>query len=47
VAQTLGDEIDKFVAGAPDFGSITVWVQDIDRDRGYSTLQERKKKRGG
>jgi hypothetical protein len=45
VSQVLGDEIDKFVANVPNIGSITVWVQDIDRDRGYSTMQERKKKR--
>ena len=45
VSQTLGDEIDQFVASVPNIGSITVWVQDIDRDRGYSTMQERRKKR--
>jgi hypothetical protein len=44
-SQVLGDEIDKFVVDVPGIGSITVWVQDIDRDRGYSTMQERKKKR--
>jgi hypothetical protein len=48
-SQVLGEEIDKFLAHTPallaTIGSITVWVQDIDRDRGYSTLQERKKKR--
>ena len=44
-SQILGDEIDKFVVNIPEIGSITVWVQDIDRDRGYSTMQERAKKR--
>ena len=48
-SQVLGEELDKFMANFPSvmahIGSITVWVQDIDRDRGYSTLQERKKKR--
>jgi hypothetical protein len=44
-SHVLGDEIDKFVVNVPDIGSITVWVQDIDRDRGYSTMQERKKRR--
>jgi hypothetical protein len=43
----LGDEIDNFVVDVPGIGSITVWVQDIDRDRGYSTMQERKKRRSG
>ena len=46
-AHVLGDEIDRFVVDAPGIGSITVWVQDIDRDRGYSTMQERAKRRGG
>jgi hypothetical protein len=50
-SQALGEEIDAFMARTPEvlagIGSITVWVQDIDRDRGYSTLQERRKKRGG
>lgn len=44
-AQTLGDEADKFVGDLPGLGSLTVHVQDIDRDRGYSTTAERKKKR--
>ncbi len=44
-AQVMGDAIDNFVVDVPGIGSITVWVQDIDRDRGYSTMQERKKKR--
>ncbi|MEP6960983.1 MAG: hypothetical protein ABI995_02835 [Acidobacteriota bacterium] len=48
-SQILGEEIDGFLAKFPvllaTIGSITVWVQDIDRDRGYSTLQERRKKR--
>lgn len=44
-AQTLGDEIDKFVGELPGLTSVTVHVQDIDRDRGYSTTAERKKAR--
>lgn len=44
-AQTLGDEIDKFVGDLPGLTSVTVHVQDIDRDRGYSTTAERKKAR--
>jgi len=45
-ARTLGDEIDKFVGDLPGLASVTVHVQDIDRDRGYSTTAERKKARG-
>jgi hypothetical protein len=41
----LGDEIDKFVGDLPGLASVTVHVQDIDRDRGYSTTAERKKRR--
>jgi len=44
-AQTLGEEADKFVGALPGLASLTVHVQDIDRDRGYSTTAERKKKR--
>ena len=44
-AQTLGDEIDKYVGDLPGLTSVTVHVQDIDRDRGYSTTAERKKAR--
>jgi len=47
-SQVLGDEIDKFLEGFPKLpavASVTVHVQDIDRDRGYSTTAERKKKR--
>lgn len=44
-AQVLGDEIDKFVGDLPGLASVTVHVQDIDRDRGYSTTGERKKRR--
>jgi hypothetical protein len=44
-AKTLGDEIDKFVGDLPGLASVTVHVQDIDRDRGYSTTAERKKAR--
>jgi hypothetical protein len=46
-ARVLGDEIDKLTAGVPGLASVTVWVQDIDRDRGYSTTAERKKRREG
>ena len=46
VAQTLGDEVDNFVSGLPGLASVTVHVKDIDRDRGYSTTAERRKKRG-
>jgi hypothetical protein len=44
-AETLGDEIDRFVGDLPGLTSVTVQVQDIDRDRGYSTTAERKKAR--
>src|SRR5215467_2504269 len=44
-AQTLGHEIDKFVGDLPGLTSVTVHVQDIDRDRGYSTTAERRKQR--
>ena len=47
VAQLLGDEIDKFVGALPGLASVTVHVQDIDRDRGYSTTAERQKARDG
>src|SRR6185295_17839374 len=42
-AKILGDEIDEFVGDLPGLASVTVHVQDIDRDRGYSTTAERKK----
>lgn len=45
-AKLLGDEIDAFVGDLPGLASVTVHVQDIDRDRGYSTTAERKKSRG-
>src|SRR5579863_5964474 len=46
VAVTLGEEIDKFVGDTlPMLASVTVHVQDIDRDRGYTTTAERRKKR--
>ena len=45
-SQVLGDEIDKFIGDLPGLASVTVHVQDIDRDRGYSTTGERKQKRG-
>ena len=48
-AVKLGNEIDGFIANfpavAPGVASVTVWVQDIDRDRGYTTTAERKKAR--
>jgi 5-carboxymethyl-2-hydroxymuconate isomerase len=44
VARTLGDEVDKFASGLDGLASVTVHLQDIDRDRGYSTTAERKKK---
>jgi len=44
-AEQLGNEIDAFVGELPGLASVTVHVQDIDRDRGYSTTAERKKKR--
>ena len=46
VAEHLGHQIDKAVADLPGLASVTVHVQDIDRDRGYSTTAERKKQRG-
>jgi 5-carboxymethyl-2-hydroxymuconate isomerase len=45
VAETLGDEIDKFVGDMKGLASVTAHVLDIDRDRGYSTTAERRKKR--
>ena len=45
VARTLGDEVDKFVGDLKGLASVTVHVQDIDRDRGYTTTAERKKPR--
>jgi len=45
VAETLGNEIDAFMTGVPGLASVTAHVKDIDRDRGYSTTAERKKKR--
>ncbi|HUI58079.1 MAG TPA: hypothetical protein VLY04_24060 [Bryobacteraceae bacterium] len=44
-AETLGEEIDRFVGDLPGLSSVTVHVEDIDRDRGYSTTGERKKAR--
>lgn len=42
-ARVLGHEVDKFTANLPGLASVTVHVQDIDRDRGYSTTAERRK----
>ncbi len=47
IAEHLGNEVDAFVRDLPELASVTVHVQDIDRDRGYSTTAERKKQRGG
>jgi hypothetical protein len=48
-AQILGDEVDQFMGALPFLtgllASVTAHVQDIDRDRGYSTTAERRKKR--
>ena len=44
-AQILGNAIDEFAGNLPDLESVTVHVKDIERDRGYSTTAERKKKR--
>jgi len=44
-AKALGDEVDQFVGDLPGLASVTVHVQDIDRDRGYSTTAERRKAR--
>ena len=45
VSHLLGDEVDNFVGDLPGLASVTVHVQDIDRDRGYSTTAERRKRR--
>ncbi len=48
IAEHLGNEVDSLVeklGNLPELASVTVHVQDIDRDRGYSTTAERKKKR--
>jgi 5-carboxymethyl-2-hydroxymuconate isomerase len=45
VAETLGEEIDKFIGDLKSIASVTAHVLDIDRDRGYSTTGERRKKR--
>ena len=44
-AQIIGDAVDKFVGNLPGLTSVTVHVQDIDRDRGYSTTADRQKTR--
>jgi 5-carboxymethyl-2-hydroxymuconate isomerase len=46
IAELLGNEVDLRTANLADLASVTVHVRDIDRDRGYSTTAERKKKRG-
>jgi hypothetical protein len=45
VALILGNEVDAFVGNLPGLASVTVHVKDIDRDRGYTTTAERRKKR--
>ncbi len=44
-AEIIGNAIDEFVGDLPGLGSVTVHVQDIDRERGYTTTASRKKKR--
>ena len=44
-AEALGDAIDDFVGDLAGLGSVTVHVQDIDRDRGYTTTASRRKRR--
>lgn len=48
-AVKLGNEIDAFLGNFPAVAAVvasaTVWVQDIDRDRGYTTTAERRKAR--
>lgn len=48
-ALTLGNAVDAYIAKLPEIeavvASVTVWVQDIDRTRGYTTTAERKKAR--
>ena len=43
----LGEQIDNFVGDLPGLVSVTVHVQDINRDRGYSTTADGKKERDG
>jgi 5-carboxymethyl-2-hydroxymuconate isomerase len=44
-AEVLGDAIDDFVGDLGGLESVTVHVQDIDRDRGYTTTASRRKRR--
>jgi hypothetical protein len=44
-ALALGNAIDAFVGDLEGLASVTVHVQDIDRDRGYTTTGERRKLR--
>ena len=44
-AETLGNAIDSFVGDLEDLASVTVHVLDINRDRGYTTTAERRRKR--
>jgi len=42
----LGNAIDAYITGkTPEVKSVTAWIQDIDRDRGYTTTQVRTKRR--
>jgi hypothetical protein len=45
-AEVIGNAVDEYIGERiPELASVTVHVQDIDRDRGYTTTAERKKKR--
>ncbi len=44
-ALALGNAIDAFVGDLEGLASVTVHVQDIDRDRGYTTTAERRRLR--
>ena len=47
IAELLGNAADQVTTGLPNLASVTVHVQDIDRNRGYSTSLERRKNRAG
>jgi hypothetical protein len=46
LAEELGNTVDALTFDVPNLASVTVHIKDIDRDRGYSTTPERRKKRG-